>query len=325
MKSDSYLIALFSYVIIIIAASAAKDTKKVHHPYDYKIELSKAKHNLGYQDSPPHHLKRSAQQDEHTKLDTANNANSPDDDPVDDPLTVSFLPPAWSPSSTLESPYPPSGITPWNDSGRSQILDNEPTIPMWRTCPAQNLDCSKCPRDQRCKRPAHPWWETSSIHNVEDALADPTRPLDSSASAVGEQQETCPLSQCNDASPFQACGKGSRCVRNHCVCNRGFKSSATGATKNVRGYLGLQAVTVWVDPEWGCDTRCDDWSCKEVEQVPACFPVTSKDSGNVPWHGAGVTGDDWGGDQLGLSSVGSGAIRVPGANVAESSAVGQAT
>lgn len=73
------------------------------------------------------------------------------------------------------------------------------------------------------------------------------------------------------------------------MCETGYKSSGSttnnarssvggsGAlgTVNVRGYLGLRALTVWVQPGVSYDVRCEEWSCSEAERVPACFPVTS--------------------------------------------------
>jgi hypothetical protein len=299
MKSTLSLFALLSYAIFSV--DAAKEEKEVH-PYDFKIEYLKAKHNLGYlkaHKAPAQHFKRFAQQE----------------DPSPDDSEITFLPPPWTPSSDLDSPYPLSGVTPWDDSGRSQTLDNEPSIQLWRTCPRLNLNCKKCPRDERCRRPSQPWWDPTNIHDVESALAGP--PLVTSEN----RKDTCPLATCSTSDPFMACGENSKCVRNHCVCNRGFKSSATGETPVVRGFDGLQAVTVWVDPQWGCDVPCDDLSCKEVEQVEACFGGVEVPDSTYGAESTGVSWEQeqWGepgdGDQLDTAGTGGGAIQVLGADV----------
>jgi hypothetical protein len=47
------------------------------------------------------------------------------------------------------------------------------------------------------------------------------------------------------------------------VCDLGMK----GSGEQFRGTEGLGSITVYVDPSVDCDTKCDDWSCKEVEQL----------------------------------------------------------
>lgn len=85
-------------------------------------------------------------------------------------------------------------------------------------------------------------------------------------------------------------------------------------------------MTVWVDPQWGCDSQCDDLNCAEVEQVEGCFPVTSKIIGaheNVGsesegWgeDGGGASEGVWEGEWADTSNTGGGAVRVPGVDIA---------
>lgn len=59
------------------------------------------------------------------------------------------LNPEWSPDPNNIAPVTLDAISPWNDSGRSQMLDNF-TPPPGVNCPARALDCRRCPGDIRC-------------------------------------------------------------------------------------------------------------------------------------------------------------------------------
>ena len=112
------------------------------------------------------------------------------------------------------------------------------------------------------------------------------------------------------------------------MCDRGFKGqSMHGAV--VRGFDGLQAVTVWVDSGMDCDVQCDSLSCAEVEQVGPCFgKLPTEGFGTLPIP-VGVEGTD----DVETASVGGGAVKVPGADVggdyvqgvADPALVGEAT
>ncbi|KAF1915177.1 hypothetical protein BDU57DRAFT_595776 [Ampelomyces quisqualis] len=149
-------------------------------------------------------------------------------------LPAQFLPPPWSPSSGLDSPYPSTGVSPWDDSGRAQMLDN---MPLWRTCPRLHLDCRKCPRDFRCRRA-------------------------SGAQPENDGQEKCPLRKCDDELVFTRCGDRARCTRGYCVCELGMKAQV-----GWRGQQGLEGLTVYADVGADCEVKCEDLSCKEVGQL----------------------------------------------------------
>ncbi|CAO2650329.1 Nn.00g016210.m01.CDS01 [Neocucurbitaria sp. VM-36] len=296
---------LITLLVTICSAESKKDeSKKQHHPHhswDYKLEYLKSKNTL-------HYLQLSQKQKRHSakvhKRDPQFDS-PPIIDVQDDPPT--FLPPPWSPHSDLDSPYPLSGVSPWDDSGRSQILDNEPSVQMWRTCPEHYLDCRKCPRDPKCRRPGFPWWSPTDIFDLPAALTGPQLAAGTDLpTSIASGVDICPLSTCGSATSLSSCGTNARCVRNHCVCKLGYK----GATENgpvVRGFEDLQAVTVWVDTDMACDVPCDSPSCAEVQQVKACFE-----------NGAKVEDKEYAGQQeLETDAVHGGAVQVPGAVVDE--------
>jgi hypothetical protein len=83
----------------------------------------------------------------------------------------------------------------------------------------------------------------------------------------------CPIAKCDQGGV--ECGVGARCTRGYCVCDLGMKGNGTEVW---RGKEGLESVTVYSDVGVNCDTKCDDLSCKEVNQLSAgvCWK-----SGNV--------------------------------------------
>ncbi|KAI8941371.1 hypothetical protein NX059_002595 [Plenodomus lindquistii] len=148
MKLTVSLFAALTYAFWFVSAEFPKIKRILHqHPYDPTFEPSKAKYNL-------HHLPLPPDLDQAPRLPRRDQVLAPKPPPKrpSTSATPHFLPPPWSPTSNLDSPYPLTGVSPYDDSGRSEILDNEPSIEAtWRTCPASNLDCAKCPRDKRCR------------------------------------------------------------------------------------------------------------------------------------------------------------------------------
>ncbi|KAH7385782.1 hypothetical protein BKA66DRAFT_569616 [Pyrenochaeta sp. MPI-SDFR-AT-0127] len=265
--------------------------KKIEHrPWDYKFEYLKAKHTLHYlQSSQQSGLqKRKPQEETLPEIDPLFNA------------PPNFLPPPWSPVSNLDSPYPPSGVSPWDDSGRAQMLDNDPGAQEWRRCPRWILDCRKCPKDPRCRRGDFPWWNPVDVLDLPDIF---TGPVISAPKLPGSEPEICPLRACTNADLLTSCGEKARCVRGHCICDTGFKGTSSFGPV-IRGFDDLQALTVWVDPGLACDVPCDDLSCAEVEQVRACFestPTVAEETpvGPIPWEE-----EEWGNDESAPTSVG---------------------
>ncbi|KAH7414247.1 hypothetical protein DE146DRAFT_639735 [Phaeosphaeria sp. MPI-PUGE-AT-0046c] len=196
-------------------------------------------------------------------------------------LPPQFLPPPWSPYSDLDSPYPSGGVSPWDDSGRSQMVDNEPST--WHKCPSIHLDCRKCPGDSRCQP-----WVGDSAHS-----SAPIAPED-------DGQKDCPIHKCNTGdSSIGTCGKNARCTRGYCVCDLGWRGAPRHG-QGWRGNEGLRVLTVYINPETDCDVKCNSLSCKEVSQVDV--GVCWKSDGNVYNQDAQteVSGSDLGG---GLGSV----------------------
>jgi hypothetical protein len=72
----------------------------------------------------------------------------------------------------------------------------------------------------------------------------------------------CPISKC-DTMKSTDCGANAICMRGYCICELGMKSAGVA----VRGTHGLGVITVYVDPRVSCNARCDDLTCREVEQL----------------------------------------------------------
>ena len=170
------------------------------------------------------------------------------------------------------------------------MFDNMlPDIGLWGSCPPADLDCDNCPRDARCV-----------VHTSDDNSYPYTSFYDGPPGIKGE----CPLHTCkptHDLGSAWACGRNAKCARGHCVCKTGFKA-ADSHGRSVRGFDDLSKVTVWVDVGTDCDVPCDSFSCKEVEQVDACF----QRYGNGVDVPAGV-------DMLETGQTSGGAVHVPGA------------
>jgi len=270
MKLTLSVLALLSCSAHTIDARFPRIKKLAHRPSDPAFDSSSITYNV-------HHLQ--AEGPSRPALAWPKRADTSPSPPV-----IKFLPPPWSPSSSLDSPYPLVGMNPYSDDGRSEVLDNEPAIQtQWRTCPVNNLDCTKCPKDKRCRHSGLPWWQI-----------DPTIILDNNGGATGGAKNSCPLTKCNAGSgKNRGCGENARCVRDHCVCETGFK----GSVGSVRGFDDLQAVTVWVSGGMNCNVKCDTLSCGEVDQVDACFERASK---------VGV-------DNVETATTGGGSVMAPGA------------
>ncbi|KAH7085758.1 hypothetical protein BKA63DRAFT_26366 [Paraphoma chrysanthemicola] len=252
--------------------------------------------------------------------------------PISIDLPAEFLPPPWSPDSNLDSPYPSSGVSPWDDSGRSQMTDNQDSI--WRTCPQLHLDCRKCPRDFRCRRPQIPAWgdrgnPVGAITTLPDLASSDIPPEDDGNGA-------CPLKKCStDLAYWNWCYSGARCTRGYCACDVGKKGSWREGGEGYRGNGGLEEVTVYVDPGVFCDIPCDDLSCKEVKQLELGTCWKDGDSNSIDQDEKEKVLPTY--DNLETDGVGSGAIHLPSADgifgssgdyvagVADPSAIGEAT
>lgn len=117
--------------------------------------------------------------------------------------------------------------------------------------------------------------------DLPDALTGPVISAPSDA-------PVCPLRTCDNIDILSSCGEKARCVRSHCVCDRGFKGHSSFGPV-VRGVDDLQALTIWVDPGLACDVPCDDLSCAEVEQVLECFDSTPVTTEEKPAESTSVT------------------------------------
>lgn len=183
------------------------------------------------------------------------------------------LNPDWSPDPDNVEPISlDGGISPWDDSGRSQMMDFQP---LWVNCPARYLNCHKCPRDFRCHL-------SSSSTSVPSATRTPhskppqgeefnalTGPQLVGFGNLGGKKEQCPLRKCGGKAGTE-CGPGARCSKGYCACPAGYKGDSGNA---LRGRSRPEALTVYVDPGIACDTPCQVLFCPEVERVRGCFGV----------------------------------------------------
>ncbi|OAL50773.1 hypothetical protein IQ07DRAFT_643993 [Pyrenochaeta sp. DS3sAY3a] len=311
MRLAVALLALLPVLCSTRAITTKLKKRPPLHAWDYKFEYLRAKNTLHYLHLPSSsstHHKRATQSEQ--QKDQEQEQEQEDSPP--------FLPPPWTPDSLTDSPYPLSGISPWDDSGRAQMLDNAPSLGPWPECPEKLLDCRKCPRDTRCLYPNKPWWATPEPITPSTISNPPVFPPLPVPDAI------CPLRTCGAAGAV--CGLHASCIRGHCVCRLGFKGDAAVGPV-VRGRSGLQAVTVWVDPGAACDVQCDTLSCGEVEVVGSCAAGKKGKggprggrrgggAGTIPYGPEGdVWGDEWfwGGGQLGTEGVRGGAVKLPGA------------
>ncbi|KAF1828760.1 hypothetical protein BDW02DRAFT_537596 [Decorospora gaudefroyi] len=258
MKLTTSLLLFLAYISIAHPGTRRAHTKPEQYVWDHKLSYAKGKHHF--------------QLDRPILYHTSIQQHSPHYRPPIDEADPSS-PPSWNKASYSDSPYDPSGssMTPWDDTGRAQMLDNMDTA-SWGEYPPAGLDCNICPLDPRC-----------TFSN------SPSRPSPCRA-------QTCPLGSCKSTTE---CGQNAACVRDHCMCKTGFK----GTGQSVRGFDGLQGVTVGVDIGVACVVPCDSLDCKEVLQVDACF---QRFENGLQIHGDGV------GDILETSGTAGGGVQVPG-------------
>jgi hypothetical protein len=91
----------------------------------------------------------------------------------------------------------------------------------------------------------------------------------------------------------------------------GKKGSWSEGPVGFRGNEGLGEVTVYVNPEVFCDIPCDDFNCKEVEQLEAgsCWKDGDGNDDNGVEKDVGVMGYDG----LEMDGMTSGAVNLPSA------------
>ena len=233
-------LTLVTLLPLLAEARPYKPKKLDHKPWSYKIAFVNAKS----------HLVSHSQEKREQQRYTSDIQQSPD---------YSRQPPLpWPPKhSHLGSPYLPQG-------GLSIMTDNMPSDGGAESCVDGWLECGSCPGDARCWRYKPPPADDVNEDETMDAITDPDTDLYSPSTSA------CPLGKCRSNSPLGPwpCGANAECVVDHCVCARGFKGSKGWS---VRGYSGLQALTVWVDAGVDCSVSCDELSCAEVEQVDVCF------------------------------------------------------
>ena len=169
------------------------------------------------------------------------------------------------------------------------------------------------------KRPSRPMsrWKLPNTNNGEtNALTGPqVHPFDDSAS-VSDNDGTgpltshfvCPISRCQGSWILDRshCREHARCLSGLCQCNLGWKP--VGSTSMIRGWSGLEALTVWVDAYTaGCTERCDSLACSEVPQIKGCFDGSMIYSDKDKGEGKSMT------DQEGLTTddLHLGAIKAP--------------
>lgn len=161
-----------------------------------------------------------------------------------------------------------------------------------------------------------PWWKLPNTNNGEmNALTGqqwyPFDDGDENAGDVTASTTTagvCPLSQCQSSGNLgnANCGPNARCIKSYCQCNLGWKPASN--KQMVRGWNGLEALTVWAKTtDTGCTALCDTLSCSEVPQVKECFggPVTTDNDKSESNEGS---------EQLATDGLHLGAIKAPGSD-----------
>ncbi|KAJ4296585.1 hypothetical protein N0V90_006632 [Kalmusia sp. IMI 367209] len=198
-----------------------------------------------------------------------------DTNPKSDPNTESafHINPEWSPDPNNLAPIMLDPISPWNDNGRSQMLDDFVPVP-WMNCPSQALDCRRCPKDFRCSLP----------------LSTTSKP----PPVVGAK----------------LCMSGAICNLNYCTCPPEDKEQPNDTKKwiSLKGWKWLEAFNVYFNPQdAGVSTASaiPTWSLTSQDSVA---PVQSTSTGTtIPTRSA--THDD---TSLPIIPGGQGAIHAPG-------------
>lgn len=176
------------------------------------------------------------------------------------------------------------------------------------------------PDSKKPKKPL-PWWKLPNTDNGEmNAISwSQFLPLDSNDESDSDSTNTgitagnsvCPVNQCKSSGVLcnYCCGANARCLNSYCQCNFGWRPASGIPTS--RGWIGLEALTVWVNGNSsGCTERCDSLSCSEVAQVQGCFDQ------NVGHANKNEGGNEEQEDSEDLATDGLhlGAIKAPGAD-----------
>lgn len=169
--------------------------------------------------------------------------------------------------------------------------------------------CRKSPNAPGCRRLKKPWLMPNFEGNEMNALTGPQLwDFDDGLPEIPAPQPTsssaCPLESCTATGPG-ACGFHARCIRNYCVCELGLKADDNLGVQ-VRGWNGLEEVTVHVQPQMNCVVPCDTLACREVAQAEGC--LGSRASGQAGGH---INTPDP--QVVDTSSLNLGAIKAPGA------------
>ena len=251
-KKMRLILTLVTVLPLLASARPYKPKKLDHKPWSYKIAFVNAK---------SHFVSHS--QDEETRVERREQQEYTPDIQQSADYSRQAPPPPWPPNhSHLGSPYLPQG-------GLSIMTDNLPSDGGVESCVDGWLECESCASDARCWRHKPP-----PADDVNDEFANKNETMDMNTDAdtdlYSPSTSACPLGKCHSNPPLRPspCGANAECVVDHCVCARGFKGSKGSS---VRGYSGLQALTVWVDAGIDCSVSCDELSCAEVEQVDVCF------------------------------------------------------
>jgi hypothetical protein len=134
--------------------------------------------------------------------------------------------------------------------------------------------CRKNPRTPGCRRLKNPWLMPNFENGEMNALTGPQLwdfddGLPEAPATQPTSSSVCPLDPCTVTGP-NACGVHARCIRDYCICELGLKGDDNLGVQ-VRGWNGLEEVTVHVQPQMDCVVPCDTLACREVAQVEGCL------------------------------------------------------
>lgn len=211
---------------------------------------------------------------------------APDPEPHGD--TGYTLNSEWSSDPENHAPIAFDPISPFNDNGRSQMVDNFVPAPWINHCPALALNCNRCPRELSCSLPlsatviappiVQPTPQPAGVgeYNAVTGQQDSDVPT-----AADQQSPPCSLQKYSetDVSP---CEPGALCKKGHCACPRrkdqdfGLKSWI-----RLRGWSWPEALNVFVNPDVPCEPPCDTLFCGEVRRGRGCKALQSSRPGSV--------------------------------------------